>query len=510
MISRLIGTMQPRVRAQFAEFAVDRSQSEVIGVVLLLAVTIMGSGLILVVGTPALDGVRDTVHVNDNKHVMTQLDSRAAIVALGHGDSQTVALSGSGAGRYYIDDDAGRAVISHHNYSGSGNTEILANFTLGAVIYEKDETQIAYQGGGVWQSRGPNSTMVSPPELQYRSATLTFPVIQINGSDSAGGGRIDASIERKSDTLLVFPNESTTYSTGSKKYVNPIREGNVSVTIHSKYYHAWAAYFSSRTTANVTVDSTNETVTMELQTAGTLGDFDMPTEGNSITVPGLDNDGHPVSNFTITLFDDDQDSADFSNLKWSMYADEGSKKFELHLRDNSGGVCGGDVRLTVYYTDNNGANYSSWTNGSAYQYECESAGNDFNNDGDTDDKRLVANFTALRQIRYDEINGGDGVIMHYSVSGSDTFDDPTDFNEHAGSVSWESKSFSDGDETTMYNVTNHYLSLLGPTADLTVDDKPGNTVNEEASYGTIEVPGASQKLLTFFHITKNEVRVELD
>jgi len=83
------------------------------------------------------------------------------------------------------------------------------------------------------------------------------------------------------------------------------------------------------------------------------------------------------------------------------------------------------------------------------------------------------------------------------------------FDEHAGAVNWEPKTYSDtGDrDAPIGRLTNHYFSRLGPNFDLVVDDKESDTVNEEASYGTLEYD--AQGKVTYMHVSENRMRVHL-
>lgn len=491
------------MRDQPPSGSLSRGQAQTIGFVLILGMSITGATLLVLVGGPAFDATRITLQSGQTSQALTQFDSRAAVVALGDAEAQTIPLGRSQEGHYVVDEDAGWARVTHHNFSGDSD-EVLMNQTLGAVVYDNGDTELAYQGGGVWKTRQDNATMISPPEFHYRSATLTFPIVRVRGNDSAAGD-VRAMVESEKRAVRIYPNSSKSYTGDPKKYTNPVREGNITITIHSRYYQAWASYFKSRSDGEVTTHHHNNTVRLRLLTVGTIGDFNMPPDGGNLEIRGLKND-HAVHDFNITLIDDDQDNADFSNLKWSLAADEGATEFELHLRDNSGGSCGGDVRASVYFTEDGGANYQSWTNGSAFQYECESSPDDYNGDGDFNDMRLVANFTTLADIEYEQVNGGDAEIMtHAPVQGSQDFEDPATFEGH---VAWEPESYTDGDTESFDNVTNHYFSILGPNFDLEVDDKSGNTVNEDESFGTLDADDGGERFLTYIHITENRIRIE--
>ncbi len=482
----------------------NRGQSETVGVALLLGITILGSVSVVGFGAASLDSARTSSVMEGTGHAMTQLDSQVAVVALGESDVQRFSLGRSGKGSYSIRPDEGWINVTHYNRTGSEQTETLFNKTMGSVVYKRNDRVVAYQGGGVWLERDGNSVMVSPPEFHYRSATLTLPLIRISGSDNAAG-QVTGRIVVEERSRRIFPNESSAYTVGSGSYQNPVKDGKVTVTIHSDYYQAWAEYFRTRSTGKVTVFDTNKTVELTLLTKGTIGDFEMPAEGNAIEVKGL-GPSHDITNFNITLIDDDSDSADFSNLKWSLTVQQGGERFEIHLRDGSGGKCpNGDVELHVYYANQSGAFYQGWKNTTAFQYDCESPGVDYNDDGDYDDVRLVANFTAETQLSYTD----DPTLMEFSTGG-DTFVDPTTFDEHSGSVTWESKTFDAGDKTSVDNVTNHYLSLFAPNFKITVNDKASDTVNEDESSGVLEQAGAGGNFLTFLHVTENEIRVEFE
>ena len=485
----------------------ERGQSEPIGVVLLLGITILGSIAVVGFGAASLDSARSSSQLESTGHAMTQFDSQVAVVALGDSDVQRFSLGQSGRGSYSVRPNEGWINITHLNRTGSGDTETILNQTMGSIVYERDDRTVAYQGGGVWLEHDGSSIMVSPPEFHYRSATLTLPLIRIRGSDNAAG-RVTGRIVHERRSRRVFPNASTTYDGSSQPYQNPIEDGKVTITVHSDYYQAWAEYFRTRSTGEVTVFDNNQTVELLLLTKGTLGDFDMPADGNAIEIRGL-GQAHGITDFNITIIDDDQDSADFSNLKWSFTVNDNGKRLELHLRSN-GNPCsgGGDyAQFHIYYANQSGGYYHGWSNNSAFKFDCESVtGNDYNDDGDTDDVRLVANFTSTTELEYNS----NPTLWEYSTGG--TFVNPVIFDDadHGGSIAWEPATYSAGNEVSVNRIINHYFSLLGPNFDLVVTDFPGNAVNEDESYGRLEQAGTGGNFLTFLHVTENEIRIEFD
>lgn len=123
-----------------------RGQSEVIGVVLLLAITIIGASAVVAVGSSVFADSRHAADLNRAEHAMTQLDSRASLVALGETPHTAVSSWQRRQWRGCGTPNHGRIRIYHE--TGSGERTILNDRPLGAVVYRSDDTEIAYQGGG--------------------------------------------------------------------------------------------------------------------------------------------------------------------------------------------------------------------------------------------------------------------------------------------------------------------------------------------------------------------------
>jgi hypothetical protein len=482
-----------------------RGQSEVLAVVLLFGLTVLGTVTIVAVGSDSLDQTETEAELQRAEHAMTTFDSESVLVALDESEVKRVPLGDSGGGQYSVSEDAGWIRVTHHNHTSSGSTsETIYNRTLGAVTYRNDGRTIAYQGGGVWRSDGEGSVMVSPPEFHYRSETLTLSSIHVRGSGHVSG-TAHATVTSERNRTRIFPNE-TLYQGTTKQYANPVQNGMVEVTVRSEYYQGWATYFRARTQGEVSVDHGNETTVLELTAGGTIGQFKMPKESNAVEIRGLD-DPHAVENFTIVLAPDDVDAAKFNNLQWSMYVDNGNREMEYHLR-KSGEVVNNSVAcdletvsLTVYYSDTNGDPYEGWHAPDAFTTNCV----DRDGDGTKDEAQLVANLTGSVEMTMTDLSNTD--LQYFNPSGN-TRSSTYVFDEHEASVSWEAETYdASNPNTSARNLTNHYLSMLSGDFDIVIDDKPSDTINEDASWGQIDYDGEGR--VTFMHITSNHVRVEI-
>jgi len=232
-----------------------RAVSAPLGVVLLLGIVVMSMAVVVTVGATALDDTREQMDIERAEKILTQFDSKSAMVALGESDSQSVSLAeGDGAG-FSLDEDAGWMNLTVTNES-TGDVKQILKADLGALTFERGNTSLAYQGGGVWKRTSGGTTMVSPPEFHFRAATLTLPVVQLTGETNIDGS---ATVRKSAPTSIRYPNASQ-----DAAFVNPLTDGRVNVTVHSDYYRSWGQYFDSRTKGNVYYDDANDTATIEL------------------------------------------------------------------------------------------------------------------------------------------------------------------------------------------------------------------------------------------------------
>jgi hypothetical protein len=227
-----------------------RAQSEVLGTVLLLGLTVAVVGTTVALGGAALDDSQRTADLQRVEGAMTQMDSKASLVAHGGSPSQRLRLGVGRNADLRVDEGAGSMRIEVETENGTYTNETA----LGAIVYERGDEVVAYQGGGVWRANADGARMVSPPEFHYRGDTLTLPLVTV-----AGEGELSESVtvrERDGRPTELFP---------SKNLSNPLLGGNVTITVESEYAEAWGRFFESRTEANVTQLSSEE-VQVEIRT----------------------------------------------------------------------------------------------------------------------------------------------------------------------------------------------------------------------------------------------------
>ncbi|WP_435182080.1 DUF7289 family protein [Halorussus sp. AFM4] len=236
----------------------SRGQSEVLGFVLILGITMIGLTTIIIFGGNALKDAQQQAQIEQAEQSFGVLDGRISRVALGASPVQTVdlGLNTGSSGATLKSRDTGWIRVTYVNTS-TGSRSVVMNRTLGAIIYANDDTTLAYQGGGVWRHTDGGTIMVSPPEFHYHDGTLTFPLVTVTG-----GGPLTSSITvtQEGTQIQKYPNRNQ-----QTNFTNPIpRDVKVKVTVDSTFYQGWGVYFEERTDGQVEFDHAKEQATIEL------------------------------------------------------------------------------------------------------------------------------------------------------------------------------------------------------------------------------------------------------
>ncbi|WP_276274884.1 collagen-binding domain-containing protein [Haladaptatus sp. QDMS2] len=268
--SRITKYVPTSVRIDFD----DRAISPIIGIVLVFGMTIAGSAAVLYVGSPALENMQGEADVSKVEIGMVQIASRVETVGMSD-ERMSVALAQS-KGQYYVDETAGHITIRHLDYDGEGGDADIYTSDLGAIIYVTDETEIAYQGGGVWRfDKSGSSMMISAPDIGYQyqtlksdsgseedEYTLIVPVTKIEGT-AAVSGATTAAVTKTTRSQAIYPNKMAVYPNG-QEFRNPAFNGTLEIEIQSEYYEAWGRYLSAELGQSAEYNHDTKTVRVSL------------------------------------------------------------------------------------------------------------------------------------------------------------------------------------------------------------------------------------------------------
>jgi hypothetical protein len=232
----------------------SRGQAETLGIVLVFAILISGTVIVVAIGSTAISDTEGQLADERAEKAMTQFSSKAGLVALQEADSQQVDFATEQGEQYTVVDDTGWMNITWTNRT-TGYSEPVMNMTLGAVVFEGENTRLAYQGGGVFRATDAGGQMISPPEFHFREGTLTLPAVNVTGGPALGDSATitGSAVERE------FP-------TGIDNSTNPLDNHIVTVTVKSEYYRGWGQYFEERTDGEVEYDDAAETATLLMVT----------------------------------------------------------------------------------------------------------------------------------------------------------------------------------------------------------------------------------------------------
>jgi len=235
-----------------------RAQSNVVAVVLLTGMVLTGATVVVYAGTTALDEREQSLSFESAKESMQSFDTTVAQAANGDQSGATAPLDGIDGEFARLDEDAGEIAIELIDQE-TGSTVDSNSKQFGAVVYEREGRNVAYQGGGVFTASGGGSAVVSPPPVEYRinggEPTLTLPVIAIEGD----------SIHKNAEI-------SRTDTDNFLSVANPVpRDHKVVITVQSEYYRAWGSVFEERVGASVTYNDAAQTVSFELVRPGSQG-----------------------------------------------------------------------------------------------------------------------------------------------------------------------------------------------------------------------------------------------
>ena len=479
----------------------DRAVSNTVGVILIFGITIASVTALIAVGGAVIDDTRADAERSQMENSMSGFSSKASLVGLGEAGDQRFSLGRASEGSVAVQPDAGNVTL-YINRTGESSREELNSTSLGAVVYESGDTEVAYQGGGVWQRRGDASWMISPPEYHYQLETLTFPIVTVSG-DSRSSGDVSGRIRSGSDTDDWFPiRDNNTRS-------NPLENGTVLIEVESRYCDAWETFFTERSQSAVDEPCGNdETVTVDLTVPFTLT-ADSPVIAREINPTGGSGRGNSEGNTPTGGNGQENSEGDIpENWREDVVAPSASSEVDAKLAGCRNGNCNkplttGDIGPGEY-------NVSEDHTFDNVTFDTSSGDVTVAVDGDLDLKNI-------------EINGGGNVTLY--VYDELSVDD--DVNSDGGADQLITLLHSDGN--VEYKSDSFTGVIYAPKSTVEIRGAPARGNKGAIVAGVLNVRGNIDKYdfesadelddftllggdrpLTYLHVSENSVEVEFD
>lgn len=239
----------------------DRGQTEILGYVLLVGLSLAVISATVIVGSIAYGSATADAEVSNVENAMSHLSSKTTLVALGSDTERTFSIGTLSEGKVAIEED--RGTLKLHNVPKS--TDVGWNdveddehkfheMRLGVIEYTNDDERVALQGGGVWKLQGDYGSMITPPEYHYRQTTLTFPIVNVTGEGSTTGTPQGSITEVETDPIE-----------GEDAPTNPIENETIVVEVQSDYYQGWYEFFETRAEGSALIDHDEQRVIAVLQ-----------------------------------------------------------------------------------------------------------------------------------------------------------------------------------------------------------------------------------------------------
>jgi hypothetical protein len=234
----------------------ERGASSVLAVALMMGFVAAAAVSLFVVGSATVAETTETTQERQIETAFQELDKDVSSVAFKREAYRETEFAIQSETAAFRQTDAGRITVS------ADGTEIV-NQSIGALVYETDDTTIAYQAGGVWRGTGEDARLESSPPVNYRDGSLTFPIPALTGDETVTSGTLGL---KKVETQAPINDQG---------YI----EGElVTLEITSEYYMGWAEYFRTQTNdVAVSVDHSppgpTGTVTVKLGRPVANGNF---------------------------------------------------------------------------------------------------------------------------------------------------------------------------------------------------------------------------------------------
>ena len=249
----------------------ERANAYLVGVVLIVGVVAAGSIGVIALGSDALEAQQSTAEADRAEQSLLEFAHAAETAAID--DAETGVATGTfDRGELRVRDE-GRVNVTH--VSDAGDVDVLYEDSLGTVAYTAGDTEIAYQGGGVWRSEGGGTTTLSAPGVEYRDGSLAFPIQRL-AADESGGNGLEGTLDRSAATAVEPADRS----------VGGLEGGTIRIELESEYCEGWERELEETLDDGVVEDCAEERsdrVRAELPVVPSTGGFDSAVIAEEIT-----------------------------------------------------------------------------------------------------------------------------------------------------------------------------------------------------------------------------------
>lgn len=227
-----------------------RGASEVLGVVLLLFMVFAAAGLLVVAGDAAIDGAKSSAELESTTLEMQQVNQQLNDVAYGPPERTSEVDLGSAR----VDGEATISVEVNDNATRSSSVTIR---TLRARLDSGEVVTV--ENGGVWRRTESGTELVAAPAVELRDGVLSLRVIDVEDAGGATSGELTARRDLEASQQRTEQIYDDLFGYRSADELD-----NLTITVESDHYDAWADYLEAETGATPAVHDDRNAVSVTL------------------------------------------------------------------------------------------------------------------------------------------------------------------------------------------------------------------------------------------------------
>lgn len=246
-------------------------QSEVMGLLMVFAVSMTSIAVVMAMGAPVLDDARDMAAAEKVESEMEVFDSQVQENLYKSGYSTTT-----------VDLTDGHLSLERAHTTVTVDHDDLAtpaSFDLTALVYDRGDTRVTYENGGIWRENdGGGMRMRRPPDLDHVGNSLRFGFVNFTGDavDQGVGAAVSFGETRTREVQALEPVVD-----------EPLESGTLTLQLTTPTYELWAEYLERSGFTGVDVDHPTETTTVRVPTG--LPPYSVEHVANA-SFPGSDPD----------------------------------------------------------------------------------------------------------------------------------------------------------------------------------------------------------------------------
>jgi Mg-chelatase subunit ChlD len=289
----------------------DRAASEVVGYVLLVAVVTMGVVTILLLGGSLVDDIKGQVADESVDISLGSANQRLGSLSSTRVNSTRFELRGKNPSDVRVRSNASSG---HILLEVNGGT-CRARLPLSTIAYERGGTRgsVGLQAGGQFAraAGSESSAVVEPPSFTADNGTLDITTYNVSGHVD------DRTVRIRKNATLSKTRSQAVVNTLARDHPSCNRPDNVTITVQSEYYDAWADHLADETGQSVTTNASTDTARVYLDQSW------LPTRANDSGNHVVDLSDDSMASVTSNGAPTSADSYTYSTTTDTLQVDKG-------------------------------------------------------------------------------------------------------------------------------------------------------------------------------------------